>query len=142
MSELALSEFVSKHRFCRTVATNGSPASKGVTAREKHRELDRVSLGEGLARPHRAFCQTCHPAYRPRDLKKIFEKFGEIRDVYTPIDFYTKRPRGFAFIEFVGALVSVANQAGSPTYAFPMQTSAMRMMQKLNWMGRPLMEGV
>jgi FUS-interacting serine-arginine-rich protein 1 len=66
------------------------------------------------------------------DLRKIFEKFGDIRDVYIPKDFYSKcvprrveqrmplatspltwvelaelplpsrrRPRGFAFIEFV-----------------------------------------
>jgi FUS-interacting serine-arginine-rich protein 1 len=65
------------------------------------------------------------------DLRKIFEKFGDIRDVYIPKDYYTKcvaagaaaeersctcatgranqpaflarcrRPRGFAFIEFV-----------------------------------------
>jgi RNA recognition motif-containing protein len=24
------------------------------------------------------------------DLRKVFEKFGEIRDVYTPMDFHTK----------------------------------------------------
>ena len=34
------------------------------------------------------------------ELRKVFEAFGEIRDVYTPLDHYTKKPRGFGFIEF------------------------------------------
>jgi RNA recognition motif-containing protein len=65
---------------------------------------------------------------RPADLRSLFQKFGDIRDVYTPMDYYTKvrrafrvhvsnlhthtfhairarpnpqRPRGFAFVEFV-----------------------------------------
>lgn len=28
------------------------------------------------------------------------DKYGEVRDVYIPQDFYTKKPRGFAFVEF------------------------------------------
>jgi RNA recognition motif-containing protein len=30
----------------------------------------------------------------------MMSKYGEVRDVYIPQDFYTKRPRGFAFVEF------------------------------------------
>ncbi|CAH0477072.1 unnamed protein product [Peronospora belbahrii] len=37
---------------------------------------------------------------RPEDLRKEFERYGEIRDVYIPKDFYTKEPKGFAFVEF------------------------------------------
>ncbi len=54
---------------------------------------------------------------RPEDVKKLFIEFGDIRDVYipnvscTPLlsycltfrvskDYYTKKPKGFAFIEF------------------------------------------
>ena len=40
---------------------------------------------------------------RDEDIRKAMEKFGEVRDVYIPLDFYTKRPRGFAFIEFYDA---------------------------------------
>ncbi|CAM9255475.1 unnamed protein product, partial [Heterosigma akashiwo] len=42
-------------------------------------------------------------SYRTRsdDLKYVFGKFGELRDVYIPLDYYTKEPRGFAFIEFL-----------------------------------------
>ena len=30
----------------------------------------------------------------------MMEKYGEIRDVYIPSDYYTRKPRGFAFVEF------------------------------------------
>ena len=33
-------------------------------------------------------------------IRKDFERFGEINDVYLPLDFNTRRPRGFCFIEF------------------------------------------
>lgn len=36
----------------------------------------------------------------PEKLKQVFSKFGEIRDVYLPLDYYTKKPRGFGFVEF------------------------------------------
>ncbi|CAI5705005.1 unnamed protein product [Peronospora effusa] len=37
---------------------------------------------------------------RPEDIRKEFESYGEVRDVYIPKDFYTKEPKGFAFVEF------------------------------------------
>ncbi|RLO13518.1 hypothetical protein DYB28_002325, partial [Aphanomyces astaci] len=33
------------------------------------------------------------------DVKELFNQYGEVRDVYTPLDFYTKQSRGFAFVE-------------------------------------------
>ncbi|EFJ50142.1 hypothetical protein VOLCADRAFT_73973 [Volvox carteri f. nagariensis] len=38
--------------------------------------------------------------YTAEDLRAKFEKFGELRDVYIPRDYYTQRSRGFGFIEF------------------------------------------
>ncbi|XP_047092035.1 serine/arginine-rich SC35-like splicing factor SCL30 [Lolium rigidum] len=38
---------------------------------------------------------------RPDDLRVHFERFGPVRDVYLPKDYYSKQPRGFAFVEFV-----------------------------------------
>lgn len=35
------------------------------------------------------------------EIRRIFSKFGEIRDVYIPLDHYSKRPRGFAFVEYL-----------------------------------------
>ncbi|XP_008802724.2 serine/arginine-rich SC35-like splicing factor SCL30 isoform X3 [Phoenix dactylifera] len=38
---------------------------------------------------------------RPEDLRAAFERFGPVRDVYLPKDYYTGMPRGFGFVEFV-----------------------------------------
>ncbi|XP_022986899.1 serine/arginine-rich SC35-like splicing factor SCL30 [Cucurbita maxima] len=38
---------------------------------------------------------------RPEELRAPFERFGLVRDVYIPKDYYTGDPRGFAFVEFV-----------------------------------------
>jgi len=37
----------------------------------------------------------------PDRLREEFEKFGEVRDSYIPLHYHTRRPRGFAFVEFV-----------------------------------------
>ncbi|SCM23278.1 serine/arginine-rich splicing factor 12, putative [Plasmodium chabaudi chabaudi] len=36
----------------------------------------------------------------PSMVREKFKKFGAIKDVYLPIDYYTKEPRGFGFVEF------------------------------------------
>jgi len=35
------------------------------------------------------------------ELREVFSRFGEVRDVYMPRDHYTREPRGFAFVEFL-----------------------------------------
>ncbi|KAJ1962856.1 hypothetical protein GGI12_002404, partial [Dipsacomyces acuminosporus] len=34
------------------------------------------------------------------DLRAAFGKFGRIKDVYIPLDYYTKESRGFGYVEF------------------------------------------
>mgnify|MGYP001171602442 CR=1 FL=1 len=34
------------------------------------------------------------------EIRTAFEEYGEVRDVYIPKDYHTKRPKGFAFVEF------------------------------------------
>ncbi|CEO99449.1 hypothetical protein PBRA_001355, partial [Plasmodiophora brassicae] len=34
------------------------------------------------------------------ELRDLFGKHGSIRDVYIPRDYYSKQPRGFAYLEF------------------------------------------
>ena len=34
------------------------------------------------------------------DLKKAFSEFGEVLDVYLPLDYHSRRPRGFGFVQF------------------------------------------
>ncbi|KAK9289152.1 hypothetical protein L1049_017625 [Liquidambar formosana] len=37
---------------------------------------------------------------RPEDLRTPFERFGPVRDVYLPKNYYTREPRGFGFVKF------------------------------------------
>ncbi|XP_011797343.1 PREDICTED: serine/arginine-rich splicing factor 12 [Colobus angolensis palliatus] len=36
----------------------------------------------------------------PEDLRREFGRYGPIVDVYIPLDFYTRRPRGFAYVQY------------------------------------------
>jgi len=40
---------------------------------------------------------------RTEELKSLFGKYGPISDVYIPLDYYTRRCRGFAYIQFEDA---------------------------------------
>uniref|UniRef100_A0A0E9XCY3 RRM domain-containing protein n=1 Tax=Anguilla anguilla TaxID=7936 RepID=A0A0E9XCY3_ANGAN len=33
-------------------------------------------------------------------MRREFGRYGPIVDVYIPVDFYTRRPRGFAYIQY------------------------------------------
>ncbi|GFO49751.1 serine/arginine-rich splicing factor 12-like [Plakobranchus ocellatus] len=37
---------------------------------------------------------------RPEELRSMFGKYGPITDVYVPLDYYTRRPRGFAYVQY------------------------------------------
>lgn len=37
----------------------------------------------------------------PETLRRVFEKYGRVGDVYIPRDRYTKESRGFAFVRFL-----------------------------------------
>ncbi|KAM4771526.1 serine/arginine-rich splicing factor 12 isoform 2-T2 [Rhinophrynus dorsalis] len=46
------------------------------------------------------FVRNVADATRPEDLRREFGRYGPIVDVYVPLDFYNRRPRGFAYIQF------------------------------------------
>lgn len=37
---------------------------------------------------------------RQEELRSMFAKYGPVSDVYIPLDYYTRRHRGFAYIQF------------------------------------------
>lgn len=37
---------------------------------------------------------------RPDDLRDLFSQYGSISDVYVPLDYYTREPRGFAYVQY------------------------------------------
>ncbi|GAB2266841.1 Arginine/serine-rich splicing factor scl25a transcript I [Dionaea muscipula] len=42
-----------------------------------------------------------HRDCRPEDLRGQFGRFGPIKDIYLPRDYYSGEPRGFGFVEFL-----------------------------------------
>ena len=46
------------------------------------------------------FVRNVHFETAPEDLRKLFSRYGYVRDVYIPLDYYTREPRGFAYVEF------------------------------------------
>merc|ERR1712113_1212624 len=54
------------------------------------RERDNTSL----------FIRNISDDCRADDLRKEFSRFGPIKDVYIPLDYYNNRPRGFAYVQF------------------------------------------
>ncbi|CAN8018991.1 unnamed protein product, partial [Ixodes persulcatus] len=37
---------------------------------------------------------------RPEDLRSFFSKHGPLTDVYIPMDYHTRRPRGFGYVQY------------------------------------------
>ncbi|XP_033123830.1 serine/arginine-rich splicing factor 12-like [Anneissia japonica] len=37
---------------------------------------------------------------RPEEVRKLFGRYGPISDVYIPLDYHTRQPRGFAYVQF------------------------------------------
>uniref|UniRef100_A0A3Q2QQD0 Serine and arginine rich splicing factor 10a n=1 Tax=Fundulus heteroclitus TaxID=8078 RepID=A0A3Q2QQD0_FUNHE len=53
---------------------------------------------------------------RPEDLRREFGRYGPIVDVYIPLDFHTRQPRGFAYIQYPFPLS--CNQSFSLCFVF------------------------
>lgn len=34
------------------------------------------------------------------ELRDLFSQYGSISDVYVPLDYYTREPRGFAYVQY------------------------------------------
>ena len=50
--------------------------------------------------PNSSICiRPIDPCIRPDEIKDEFKEFGGIKDVRVPIDFDTREPRGFAYVE-------------------------------------------
>ncbi|XP_076420143.1 serine/arginine-rich splicing factor 12 isoform X1 [Peromyscus maniculatus bairdii] len=90
----------------RAVAQAPRPPPASAAARPA-REGARRAAGSGAAsgmsrytRPPNTslFVRNVADATRPEDLRREFGRYGPIVDVYIPLDFYTRRPRGFAYL--------------------------------------------
>ena len=50
--------------------------------------------------PRSLLVKNLDPNLRSDELKSIMGKYGDIKDIYIPLDYYSRKPRGFAFVEF------------------------------------------
>ena len=46
------------------------------------------------------FVRNVHRDVRVDELRIVFERYGAVKDVYIPLDFHTRQPRGFAYIQY------------------------------------------
>ncbi|KAG8658771.1 serine/arginine-rich SC35-like splicing factor SCL28 isoform X2 [Manihot esculenta] len=78
-----------RYRDSRSHRDRRSPAPSGLLVRNL--PLDASSLG--LKDLVMVWC-------RPEDLRVPFEKYGPVKDVYLPKNYYTGEPRGFGFVKY------------------------------------------
>ncbi|KAM1431927.1 hypothetical protein FF1_014124 [Malus domestica] len=57
--------------------------------------------GRGRDLPTSLLVRNLRRDCRPEDLRGPFGRFGPLKDVYLPRDYYTGEPRGFGFVQFV-----------------------------------------
>lgn len=38
--------------------------------------------------------------FRTDEMRELFGKYGPLKDVYLPMDYYSRRPRGFAYVQY------------------------------------------
>ncbi|XVF62696.1 hypothetical protein PTKIN_Ptkin09bG0029000 [Pterospermum kingtungense] len=62
--------------------------------RDRHRSHRRSPLPSGL------LIRNLPLDARPEDLRVPFERYGPVKDVYLPKNYYTGEPRGFGFVKF------------------------------------------
>lgn len=41
-----------------------------------------------------------HIVFRTEELRDLFAKYGPLKDVYVPLDYYSRRPRGFCYVQY------------------------------------------
>ncbi|KAJ6914466.1 serine/arginine-rich SC35-like splicing factor SCL33 [Populus alba x Populus x berolinensis] len=57
------------------------------------------SLGRDL--PTSLLVRNLRHDCRPEDLRGLFGRFGPLKDIYLPRDYYTGEPRGFGFVQYL-----------------------------------------
>ncbi|KYF41309.1 RNA recognition motif-containing protein [Toxoplasma gondii ARI] len=95
-------------------ARNSSPGEPGDDFRGRFRG-DKYGSGSGEQNKHRRYSVVARGVDRSAtqdDLRKFFGRCSDVKDVYIPLHYKTKQPRGFAFIEFETewAMVKVLKQ--------------------------------
>ncbi|KAK2972569.1 hypothetical protein RJ640_022420 [Escallonia rubra] len=78
-----------------------SPPPRGGYGRRRSPSPRGRSGGRGRDLPTSLLVRNLRHDCRPDDLRREFEQFGHLKDVYLPRDYYSGEPRGFGFVQFV-----------------------------------------
>ena len=81
-------------------------------SRSRNRSRDRDTNGQKKS----LLVKNLSEDVRGDELKTLMSQHGEVRDVYIPLDYYTRRPRGFAFVEFLDSRDAAAAKQGKDGY--------------------------
>ncbi|KAL6532282.1 hypothetical protein OROGR_014252 [Orobanche gracilis] len=79
----------------RSRSRSRSPARRKRYDNPRDRRRERRSPG-----PSGLLVRNISLSARPDDLRVPFERFGPIKDIYLPKNYYTREPRGFGFVKF------------------------------------------
>ncbi|KAH8403155.1 hypothetical protein KR222_006206 [Zaprionus bogoriensis] len=83
------------------MSTGGSGGGVGGGARPPPRIDGMVSLkASPIFRKYSNAVDNLSYRTTPEDLRRVFERCGEVGDIYIPRDRYTRESRGFAFVRF------------------------------------------
>uniref|UniRef100_A0A0D6R1Y2 RRM domain-containing protein n=1 Tax=Araucaria cunninghamii TaxID=56994 RepID=A0A0D6R1Y2_ARACU len=82
-----------------------SPPRRGYGGRPRSPPRGRYGGYGGRREPNTSLLVRNIPRdCRPDELRIPFERFGPLKDVYLPKDYYTGEPRGFGFVQFMDPL--------------------------------------
>ncbi|KAH7573648.1 hypothetical protein JRO89_XS03G0186700 [Xanthoceras sorbifolium] len=78
-----------------------STRSPGPRGRKRYYDEPRRSYGDRRSpAPSGLLVRNLPLDARPEDLRVPFERYGPVKDVYLPKNYYTGEPRGFGFVKF------------------------------------------
>ncbi|KAF4790017.1 putative RNA-binding protein 19 [Turdus rufiventris] len=90
---------------CVEVSRCRSTAKETAPAKPEHQPWQRTLRDdeeeEDLSESGRLFVRNLPFTSTEEDLEKIFSKYGPISEIHFPIDSFTKKPKGFAFITYM-----------------------------------------
>ncbi|KAF8090985.1 hypothetical protein N665_0460s0026 [Sinapis alba] len=81
--------------------TPSPPRSYGRRGRSPSPRGGRYGGGRSRDLPTSLLVRNLRHDCRQDDLRRSFEQFGPLKDIYLPRDYYTGNPRGFGFVQFV-----------------------------------------
>ena len=96
----------SRDRYHRSRSRDRDRGDRGYRDRDRDRRGGDRSEAFGTRRPPNiqgmVSLKVDNLSYRitPEELKPIFERYGEVGDIYIPRDRFTKESRGFAFVRY------------------------------------------